>query len=257
MSKVDAPDIEPIAEKKPVPRPRGKYIDFTPRRKQPAGKPAEKPAKKPTVEAPAPKVSVVVVSKPKPAKEPVIEEEPIIDEEIIAEEPVIEEELDVSEPMSAEEILDEVYGPMDDFNDYGDEDEEDVAGVAQEDFISDSDTEDYVEEVLSHVSETRTETTVRRSPFLKNYNIEKRPLSNRIPVKKQVSSPAALEPTPRKEFKEEEFVRRADSVAKDVDTPVVTIAEKNGSRLGVIMTVVITILLGAGVGVFVYLAFFQ
>lgn len=249
MSKVKAPEVEPTTEKKKAPRPRGKYIDFAPRRK--------KPVKKPATKAPSPKVAVVVVPKSKPVKEPVMKEEPIIEEEPVTEELVAEEEVIVAEPkMTEEEILDEVYGPMADFNDYG-EDEEDLSSEAQEDFISDGDSKEYIEEVLSQVSETRTETTVRRSPFLKNYHIEKRPLSDRIPLKKQVSSTAALESTPREEFEEEEFERAADSVAKDVEAPIVTPAEKTGSRLGTIMTIVITILLGAGVGVFVYLAFFK
>ena len=204
MSKVVAPDVEPAPaeEKKPAPRPRGKYIDFVPRKKV-----------KKTAEAP--KVTVVVA-------------------------PAVEE-------------YDE--GPMAEFN--GFDDDEDINEEAQEDFIS-SDTDDnYVEEVLSKVSETRTETTIRRSPFLKNYHVEKRPLSTRIPVRENVASVEALEPTPRKEFKEEEFIRHADKVPENAETPVETKEEKAGSKFGMALTVVITVLLGAGVGVFVYLAFFK
>lgn len=127
----------------------------------------------------------------------------------------------------------------------------------QADFLSEEDSEDYVETVLSQISETRTETTVRRSPFLKNYKIEKRPLSDRVPEREQLASADALQSTPHEEFKEETFESRADSVPEIADEPLKTKTEKTGSKLGMIITVAVTILLGAGVGVFVYLAFFQ
>lgn len=241
MSKIDAPDIEPspVEEKKPAPRPRGRYIDFAPRRK----------VKK--APEPAPKVTVVVTPK--------IEDTPVEEltvGDIIADTPVVRKTTIITE--EPEENFDEVEeyddGPMAEFNNFDD----DFAEEAQEDFLS-SDTDDnYVEEVLSKVSETRTEeTTVRRSPFLKNYHVEKRPLSTRIPVRKNVPSVEALEPTPRKEFEEEEFIRRADPVPEDVEAPTETKEEKTASKLGMAITIIVTVLLGAGVGVFVYLAFFK
>ena len=252
MSEIKAPEVEPVAPKMP-PRPRGKYIDFAPRHKKPVRRPAAK--------APTPRATVVVV--PPAVKRPIFEEsvveEPTIDETLVSEEPEEISEEDILKsafPEEEETSLDD-YGPLAEFNNF-DEEEETSASEAQEDFISDDiSTNNYVEEVLSQISETRTETTVRRSPFLKNYHVEKRPLSDRIPIKKKVTSPEALEPTPRKEFKQDEFERHADSVPDNAETPVVTKAEKTGSRLGVIITVAVTILLGAGVGVFVYLAFFR
>ena len=59
------------------------------------------------------------------------------------------------------------------------------------------------------------------------------------------------------EFKEEKFARRVDPTPNKTKTPVVTKAEKTGSKLGAIITIAATVLLGAGVGVFIYLAFFQ
>ena len=234
MSKVVAPDVEPApaAEKKSAPRPRGKYIDFVPRKK----------IKK---AAATPKVTVV----------PLVEDTPVENltvGDVIASTPVVEETTIITEPEDEyEEEYDE--GPMAEFN--GFEDEEDSNEEAQEDFISDNDSDNYVEEVLSQVKETRTETTVRRSPFIKNFHVEKRPLSTRIPVRENVASVEALEPTPRKEFKEEEFIRHADKVPENAETPVETKEEKTGSKFGMALTVIITVLLGAGVGVFVYLAF--
>lgn len=233
MSKVEAPKIEPNATAEPV-RPRGKYIDFAPRRKKKV----------------APKVSVVV------EEDTPVEELTVAD--VLDNEPVTEETTVVVTPEEDEFAgLDEAFvgsdgeetGPLAEFNELDEE--------TQEDFISDSNPEEYVEEVLSQVSETRTETTVRRSPFLKNYHVEKRPLSSRIPVRENVPSVEALEPTPRKEYREEEFIKKADSAPDNAEVPVETEEEKTGSRLGMILTVLITILLGAGVGVFVYLAFFK
>lgn len=233
MSKVEAPKIEPNATAEPV-RPRGKYIDFAPRRK-----------KKVT-----PKVSVVV-EEDTPVEEltvaDVLDNEPVIEETTVAVTPEEDEFAGLDEAFVGSD--EEETGPLAEFNELDEE--------TQEDFISDSDPEEYVEEVLSQVSETRTETTVRRSPFLKNYHVEKRPLSSRIPVRENVPSVEALEPTPRKEYREEEFIKKADSAPDNAEVPVETEEEKTGSRLGMILTILITVLLGAGVGVFVYLAFFK
>ena len=277
MSKIDAPAPEPTLEAKAeatpeikvekAPRPRGRYIDFVPRRKHSGGKP----------EAPTIIITPVVKVEETPAPEEVVEEAP---EEIDAPDEVIiehttvvaaPEEIPEEAPEEIPEELPEEGDPLAEFNNFGgdsDTEEElerslDAFAVdaptveSQEDFISEEDPDDYVETVLSQVSETRTSTTVRRSPFLKNYSIEKRPLSGRTPAREQLPSTDALTPTPREEYKEEEFARRADSVPENAEVPVATPEEKTGSRLGMILTVLITILLGAGVGVFVYLAFFQ
>ena len=152
----------------------------------------------------------------------------------------------------------------------------------QEDFIEEDDPEDYVETVLSQVSETRTETTVRRSPFLKNFHIEKRPLSNDVPAGESLIDPEDDGDTLAASDEEERPAHRfsakshrpsikpgiapakAPKPAKSATKPhrpetaiVPAPAEKSSSRLGTILTILITILLGAGVGVFVYLAFFQ
>lgn len=237
MSEVKAPEVEPSAvqEEKKVPRSRGKYIDFAPRRKV-----------KPSAETPS-KVTVVVA----PAVEVITEEEPV---EEIVEEPVVEDVIE-EEPVEEEPVEEEIYedGPMAEFNDFDD----DFVENAQEDFLSSDSDDNYVEEVLSRTSETRTETTIRRSPFLKNYHVEKRPLSSHIPVRENVPSVEALPPTPRKEFKEEVFERHADPTPENAEEPVETKEEKAGSKLGMILTILVTVLLGAGVGVFVYLAFFK
>ena len=231
MSKVEAPEIEPNTVE-PV-RTRGKYIDFVPRRKQKS----------------LPKVSGVLEDTPveELTVADVLDNEPVIEETTVAVTPEEDEFAGLDEAFVGSS--DEEEGPLAEFNELGEE--------TQEDFISDSDPEEYVEEVLSQVSETRTETTVRRSPFLKNYHVEKRPLSSRIPVRESIPSVEALEPTPRGEFREEEFIKRTDSAPDDTEVPVETKEEKTGSRLGMILTVLITVLLGAGVGVFVYLAFFK
>ena len=251
MSKIDAPNIEPTtapreAVKRP-PRPRGRYIDFAPRRKKPGS--AEVRGRK-----------ISVSSRPVRAPRPVTMERPVVEEEL----PVVEETLTV------EDVVDD--GPLAEFNHFDDEDfdlENSLASFAddtddeestlesQEDFLAEVDSEDYVEEVLSQVSETHTETTVRRSPFLKNYHIEKRPLSSRAPAREQLPSADALPPTKHTAFKEEEFERRADSAPDNTEEPIRTSEEKKGSKLGMVLTIACTILLGAGVGVFVYLAFFQ
>ncbi|MBQ9016765.1 hypothetical protein IJ103_00770 [Candidatus Saccharibacteria bacterium] len=265
MSKIDIPAPEPTldadAEAKKAPRSRGRYIDFVPRRKHSGEKP----------EAPTIIITPVVKVEETPAPEEVVEEAP--DEVVIEHTTVAAAPEEVAEE-APEEVLEEPLeegDPLAEFNNFGgdSETEEELARAlddfavdpptieSQEDFISEEDPDDYVETVLSQVSETRTETTVRRSPFLKNYNIEKRPLSSRAPVRETLPSADALPPTPREEYKEEEFVRRADSVPENAEVPVATPEEKTGSRLGMVLTVLITILLGAGVGVFVYLAFFQ
>ena len=241
MSKIDAPDIEPnlAEEKKTAPRPRGKYIDFAPRRK----------AKK--VQKAAPKVTVVV--------SPEVEDTPIEEltvGDVVTEMPVVDEVAIATEEPKDDfsEIEEYDDGPMAEFNNFDD----DFAEESQEDFLSSESDDDYVEEVLSKVSETRTEeTTIRRSPFLKDYHVEKRPLSTRIPIRKNIPSVEALEPTPRKEFKEEEFARHADPVPENTEAPIETKEEKTASKLGMAITIVVTVLLGAGVGIFVYLAFFK
>lgn len=263
MSKIVAPEIEPgtAEEKKQVPRPRGKYIDFAPRRK-----------KKPV--ARSPKITVVLDTPVEDltvgdviAKEPMVDEsiadEPIADEPM-ADEPIIEETTIAIAPEDEFAGLEEAFvgsdeeeyddGPMAEFNNFDD----DFVEEAQEDFLASDNDDNYVEEVLSKFSETKTETTtVRRSPFLKNYHIEKRPLSSHVPVREKVPSVEALEPTPHKEFKEEVFARHADPAPENAEAPVKTEEEKTGSKLGMILTIFITVLLGAGVGVFVYLAFFK
>lgn len=239
MSKIDAPEIEPdTTEEKVVkaPRPRGKYIDFVPRRK----------TKKTSGQQP--KVTVVVT--------PVVEAAPIeetVEEEPIEEEPVVIEEATIIATPDDEPEEEYDDGPLAEFSNLDD----DFTEEAQEDFIADDTDSGYVEEVLSKTSETKTETTIRRSPFITNYHVEKRPLSTRIPVRENVPSVEALEPTPRKEFKEEEFVRHADKAPENAEEPVETQEEKTGSKLGMALTVLITVLLGAGVGIFVYLAFFK
>lgn len=260
MSKIDAPNIEPTAAtKEPVrrpPRPRGKYIDFAPRRN--GGRPAAPRVRQQVIT----EVSRPTVHRPRPvAVEPVVEEETIFIEDNT---PATEDDT----LTSTDETLFPEDGPLAEFNNFEtDEDElasslagfadEEPTTEAQEDFLSEANSDDYVEEVLSQVSETHTETTVRRSPFLKNYHIEKRPLSSRAPVQEQLPSAEALSPTPRVEYKEEEFERRADSAPDNAEEPVKTPEEKHGSKLGMVLTIACTILLGAGVGVFVYLAFFQ
>ena len=254
MSEIKAPEVEPIAPKK-APRPRGKYIDFAPRRK--------KPAQKPAAEVPNRKVTVIVARQPEPEPEPTLVEEPeeIFEEEELtaAESPIDEEEiLNAAFPETEESSLDDEYSLLADFGSYEDEDDEELASEAQEDFISDdTDTSEYVGEVLSQVSETKVETTIRRSPFLKDYHVDKRPLSDHAPIRKKITFSEELKSTPHEEFKEEKFARRVDPTPNKTETPVVTKAEKTGSKLGAIITIAATVLLGAGVGVFIYLAFFQ
>ncbi|MBQ9029577.1 hypothetical protein IJ114_02300 [Candidatus Saccharibacteria bacterium] len=307
MSKIDVPDVEPTAAAVPKapqaasvsksPRPRGRYIDFAPRRQAaaPAAKPAPvsaaAPAAKPAPVSPAARpISSLrvadVISTTKNSKNtreyvdgmtvapkkvamptsnvPLVEikkttitaqdadlyDEP--QEEIVANVDADDDQLLKDfDQLGTAETEEDLEAALDDFAD-GAELED-----AQEDFIAEEDPEDYVETVLSQVNETRTETVVRRSPFLKNYHIEKRPLSNRAPAREQLPSAEALEPTPHEEYEEEKFKRQADSVPDNAEEPVATKTEKTGSKLGMFITVAITILLGAGVGVFVYLAFFQ
>lgn len=293
MSKIDVPDVEPTAAAVPKapqatsvsksPRPRGRYIDFAPRRQAaaPAAKPAPvSPAARPISSlrvadvirttkvskntreyvdgmpvahkkavAPASNVPLVEIKKTTiTTQDDDIYDEP---QEGIAAKADDDQLLKDFDQLGTAETEEDLEAALDDFAD-GAELED-----AQEDFITEEDPEDYVETVLSQVNETRTETVVRRSPFLKNYHIEKRPLSNRAPVREQLPSAEALEPTPHEEYEEEKFKRQADAVPDNAEEPVTTQAEKTGSKLGMFITVAITILLGAGVGVFVYLAFFQ
>ena len=251
MSEIKAPEVEPTAPKQ-APRPRGKYIDFAPRRR--------KPVKKPAAEIPDQKVTIIVAKNPEPAPAP--EPEELFEEEeelTVAEPPMTEEEiLNEAYPEETEENpLDDEYSLLADFGNYEDDDEE-VASEAQEDFIlNDTDTSEYVGEVLSQVSETKVETTVRRSPFLKDYHVDKRPLSNHAPIKKKITFTEELESTPHEEFKEEKFAKSVNPTPNKTETPVVPKAEKTGSKLGAVITIAVTVLLGAGVGVFIYLAFFQ
>ena len=112
-------------------------------------------------------------------------------------------------------------------------------------------------EITAVIEEEQTEFIAEpvKSPFLENYEIEKRPLSDKVPEKQQVASQEYLEPTPKKEFSEKDLEEEADEAP--ADTPVVPAEEEGGSKLGMILTIIITILLGAGVGVFAYLAFFR
>ncbi|MBR3414622.1 hypothetical protein IKG73_01210 [Candidatus Saccharibacteria bacterium] len=264
MSKVDAPDVEPTAAslpKKPEPLLHSRYMDFSPRRRpvkdagaKPVNKPAATPVEKPLRPAPKQPSAVAVVAVPvRPSRD-------FVDGMPVAKKKVIKPVSNV--PLIEPEIEEEDDGPMAEFNELGlsetEEELEEPLETPQEEFLTEEeDPEDYVETVLSQVSETRTETTVRRSPFLKNFHIEKRPLSDRAPEKEQLGSVDALTPTPHEEYSEKTFAKKADKAPDNAEVPVKTKEEKAGSRLGMVLTVLVTILLGAGVGVFVYLAFFQ
>ena len=242
MSKVDAPDVEPTAAslpKKPEPLLHSRYMDFSPRRRpvkdagaKPVNKPAATPVEKPLRPAPKQPSAVAVVAVPvRPSRD-------FVDGMPIAKKKVIKPVSNV--PLIEPEIEEEDDGPMAEFNELGL-----------------SETEEELEEPLETPQETRTETTVRRSPFLKNFHIEKRPLSDCAPEKEQLGSVDALTPTPHEEYSEKTFAKKADKAPDNAEVPVKTKEEKAGSRLGMVLTVLVTILLGAGVGVFVYLAFFQ
>ena len=304
MSKVDAPDVEPTAAslpKKPAlvsaptvsPRLHNRYMDFAPRRKIANDDAAKAPApakKHPASPAPVrPTVSRPVAPRPvAPAPRPAprvtaVASRGFVDGMPVDPKKVIKPASNV--PLIEPEIEEEDDGPMAEFNELDTEEEyivEEPLEEAQEDFIEEDDPEDYVETVLSQVSETRTETTVRRSPFLKNFHIEKRPLSNDVPAGESLIDPEDDGDTLAASDEEERPAHRfsakshrpsikpgiapakAPKPAKSATKPhrpetaiVPAPAEKSSSRLGTILTILITILLGAGVGVFVYLAFFQ
>ena len=252
MSKVDAPAIEPTKKVAPPTLLRGRYMDFSPVHKPAVKKTA--PAAPAPVSAPTP-APARIAKRPVPAPRDFVDGMPVAKKKIVrpvSTVPLVEPEIETEEE----------DGPLAEFNELGvseTEEELDEAPLeeAQEDFLNDDSSEDYVETVLSQVSETKVETTVRRSPFLKNFHIEKRPLSNHAPEREQLASTDDLAPTPRQEYKEEDFARKADTIPDNAEEPVKTKEEKTGSRLGMILTILVTILLGAGVGVFVYLAFFQ
>lgn len=300
MSKVDAPAVEPTSAslpKRPDPALHRRYMDFSPVRKpvidstkasrssmsasaRVANLTNAKSAPVRPVSAPARRlVDLRPASAP---TEPEVDSRSFVDGMPVARKKVIKPVSTV--PLVEPEIEEEETGPLAEFNELGiSETEEELEAEApleeaQEDFLAEEDPEDYVETVLSQVSETRTETTVRRSPFLKNFQIEKRPLSDRAPASPERSvtsvSPASAmhiereEETPAaRRFGDRPTARpfgghHASSPAAPDDAalpvaPKVSKAEKSGSRLGTALTIFITILLGAGVGVFVYLAFFQ
>ena len=85
-----------------------------------------------------------------------------------------------------------------------------------------------------------------KSPFLSSYNIEKRPLGDKIKEKK-------VEEIPKKNI-----YKREESVKKSKKSPTVIIDEpKKSSGLSTFIIILLTIILGAAVGAGVYFLFFK
>ena len=85
-----------------------------------------------------------------------------------------------------------------------------------------------------------------KSPFLSSYNIEKRPLGDKIKEKK-------VEEIPKKNI-----YKREETVKKSKKSPTVIIDEpKKSSGLSTFIIILLTIILGAAVGAGVYFLFFK